>query len=114
MARDLTSVEEYRRLVAGVTSEDDLLVDVASRLTLGRWRWTHVRRSDKAVTMGDPGIPDILAVRGDVLLVAELKSARGGYRSGQEDWLSAFGGVRAVKVATWRPGDLDAIAEALR
>ena len=114
MARNLTSVEEYRRLVAGATSEDDLLVDVAQRLTLGRWKWTHVRRSDKAVTMGDPGVPDILAVRRGELLVVELKSAKGGYRTGQAEWLEELGAVTRVTVRTWRAGDMDEIGRVLR
>jgi hypothetical protein len=114
MARHLTSIEDYRRMVAGATSEDELLADVAQRLTLGHWRWTHVRRSDKAVTMGDPGVPDLLAIRGPELLVAELKSATGAYRPGQREWLDAFAAVTSVEVATWRPGDLDEIARRLR
>ena len=114
MSRHLTSIEEYRRLVAGATSEDDLLVDVAQRLTLGKWRWTHVRRADRALTMGDPGVPDILAVRRAELLVVELKSAKGGYRTGQAEWLEALGAVTRVTVRTWRPGDIDEIARTLR
>lgn len=114
MARHLTSIEEYRHLVAGATSEDELLVDVASRLTLGRWRWHHIRRADKAEQMGDPGLPDLLAVRGDVLLVRELKGPKGTYGTGQREWLEAFAQVRRVDVGTWRPGDIHQIVEVLR
>lgn len=114
MARELTSIEEYRRLLAGVTSEDDLLATVASRMTLGRWRWHHVRRSDLAGQMGDPGFPDLIAVRGAELLVVELKSARGRYETGQAGWLEAFAGVRTAQAFTWRPSDLDAIDRRLR
>ncbi len=113
MTDHLTSIDEYRRLVARATSEDDLLADVAERLTLGRWRWHHVRRSDRAGQMGDPGLPDILAVRGDVLLVRELKAERGRYETGQREWLEAFAAVRRVDVGTWRPSDLATIQEVL-
>lgn len=114
MARELTSIEEYRRLLAGGTSEDDLLTQVASRLTLGRWRWHHIRRSDLAVQQGDPGWPDVVAVRGPELLVAELKGPGGRYETGQREWLEAFTKVGRIEVATWRPADLDAIERRLR
>lgn len=114
MAREMTSVEEYRRLVAGVTSEDDLLTAVATRLTLGRWRWHHIRRSDLAGQQGDPGFPDIIAVRDTTLLVAELKADRGRYGTGQAEWLADFARIDRVDVRTWRPGDLDAIERRLR
>lgn len=113
MARELTSIEEYRRLVAGVTSEDDLLTTVATRLTLGRWRWHHIRRSDRAVQQGDPGWPDIVAVRGDTLLAAELKGPAGRYETGQHEWLEAFSQVTRVDIATWRPQDIDEITRRL-
>jgi hypothetical protein len=114
MTSHLTSIEEYRRLVAGATSEDDLLTDVAQRLTMGRWRWHHIRRADLAGQMGDPGLPDILAVRGDVLLVRELKASGGRYETGQREWLASLAAVRRVDVGTWRPSDLDTIVEVLR
>jgi hypothetical protein len=114
MARDLTSVEEYRRLLAGATSEDDLLIDVAERLTLGRWKWHHIRRADLAGQQGDPGWPDVVAVRGDLLLAVELKASSGRYETGQREWLEAFGAVRRTYVGTWRPGDMDEIERRLR
>jgi hypothetical protein len=110
----LTSVEEYRRLVGLDASEDDLLTDVGSRLALGSWRWHHVRRLDLGLQMGDPGFPDVIALRGPDLLVAELKGPHGRYELGQREWLAAFDEVRRIRTATWRPADVDAIAEVLR
>jgi hypothetical protein len=114
MARELTSVEEYRRLLAGGTSEDDLLTSVGTRLTLGRWRWHHIRRADLGLQMGDPGFPDVIAVRANELIVAELKGPNGSYETGQREWLESFRGVRTAEVFTWRPADLDAIERRLR
>jgi len=113
MARSLTTIEEYRRLVAGATSEDELLVDVAQRLTLGHWRWHHVRRLDLGLQMGDPGFPDVIALRGPDLLVVELKAPHGRYELGQREWLGAFDEVRRIRTATWRPGDIDEIGRVL-
>lgn len=114
MAHELTSIEEYHRLLAGATAEEDLLIDVETRLTLGRWRWHHIRRADLAQQQGDPGWPDIVAVRGDVLLVRELKAAGGRYETGQREWLEALAAVRRVDAGTWYPRDRDAVEEALR
>ena len=43
-------------------NEDELLIGVTDALTLGGWLWTHVRRSDLAITQGSPGVPDLWAV----------------------------------------------------
>jgi hypothetical protein len=115
MARHLTSVEEYRALLAGAMPEDDLLVAVQTELTLRGWRWHHIRRADLAGQQGDPGFPDIVAVhRGQGrLLVAELKAQAGRYEVGQREWLEGFEGAVA-ETFTWRPADLDAIRKVLR
>jgi len=107
------TLEEYRALVGAAMSEDELLVEVQRLLTLGRWRWHHVRRSDAAIQQGDPGFPDIVAVRRDRLVVAELKAETGRYRTGQPEWLAAFAAAGA-ETFTWRPRDLAAITEVLR
>jgi hypothetical protein len=114
MSSELTSIEEYHRLLAGAQPEEELLVAVETRLTLRRWRWHHIRRADLAQQQGDPGWPDIVAVRGDTLLVRELKAGSGSYGTGQREWLEALGQVRRVDVGTWRPSDMDAIERVLR
>lgn len=53
------------------------------------------------------GFPDLIALRGDTLLVVELKSDRGTTTPEQRAWLAAFKGVRRVVVAVWRPKDLE-------
>jgi hypothetical protein len=92
----------------------DLLTDVGSRLALGGWRWHHVRRLDLGLQMGDPGFPDVIALRGPELLVVELKGLHGRYELGQREWLAAFDEVRRIRTATWRPADIDEIAGVLR
>jgi hypothetical protein len=61
-----------------------------------------------------PGFPDILAIRGDTLLVAELKSDRGRVSPEQHLWLEAFRAVRRIVVVVWRPRDVDTAVEVLR
>lgn len=94
-------------------SEDELLQAVTEAMTYRRWRWTHIRRSDKAVSMGFMGLPDILAVRHGKVLAWELKSATGRPTTEQLAWLDAWreAGADARIV---RPADLDECLEALR
>lgn len=100
---------DYRRLVVSEMPEAELLLEVETSLTRGRWRWTHVGRSDLAQMHGDPGVPDILAVRGDVLLVRELKASKGRMETGQAEWLEALGRVRRVDAGVWHPDDINEI-----
>lgn len=108
------TVAEYRELVRAEMSEDDLLAEVARLLTLGHWRWHHMRRSDLGQPMGDPGFPDIIAVRNGVLLAIELKTAKGRMEVGQVEWLRDLASVVNVHDAVWRPATVDEIRELLR
>jgi hypothetical protein len=60
------------------------------------------------------GLPDLLMVRGDRLLFAELKSNTGTVRPDQSDWLDALDGVPCVEVFTVRPRDWDWFAPVLQ
>ena len=113
MARELTSIEDYRALLAGAMPEEELLLAVETEATLAGWRWHHIRRADLAQQQGDPGWPDFLALRGDRIVVAELKTAKGRVELAQQAWLDAWAAAGA-EVFVWRPTDLDAIREVLR
>ena len=72
-------------------TEDELLAGVTEALELSGWRWTHIINS-RGVTMGDPGLPDIIAVhpiRGTIL-AWELKGDGGRPSGDQVAWLSAL------------------------
>ena len=60
------------------------------------------------------GFPDIIALRGDTLIVAELKSDCGKTTPEQRAWLDAFRRVRRIVVAVWRPSDLQEVTRILR
>jgi hypothetical protein len=94
------------------TTEDELLTAVGDALTLYGWLWTHQRRSDRALTMGHRGFPDIIAARSGVVLAIELKSESGRTSPEQDRWLSALGGP--VRTAIVRPSDLDSLLRVLR
>lgn len=50
-------------------------------------------------TMGDAGLPDIVAAKGGRVILAELKTARGRLTELQERW------VREAGAVVWRPSD---------
>ena len=59
------------------TTEDELLTVVTEALELFGYVWCHVRRSDKALTMGHQGVPDIIAARRGRVVFLELKTEKG-------------------------------------
>lgn len=102
-------------------TEDELLSAITDALTLYGYRWTHPRRSDKALTMGHAGVPDIIAARHGVVWFIDLKSARGRLDAEQFAWMHALGwsedfpnltNLDRVRLRVWWPEDLDrALAE---
>jgi hypothetical protein len=99
-------------------TEDELLTAVTDALTLYGYRWTHPRRSDKALTMGHAGVPDIIAARHGVVWFIELKSARGRLDAEQFAWMHALGWAAGledisgadmgrVQLRVYWPEDLD-------
>lgn len=84
------------------------------------WRVAHFRPARTLAGWRTPvaadgtGFPDLVLVRGDRLVFAELKAARGRPTDEQSAWLAALAGVERVDVALWRPADWDAIERALR
>jgi hypothetical protein len=89
------------------------------------WRWWHDRATNfpracphckkpLKLARNDPGWPDLFLIRGDTLIVAELKSDRNYPTADQRAWLDAFRQVRRVVVAVWKPKDVDAVTETMR
>lgn len=108
-------MSDARKAIDKAMSEDELLAAITEALTLFGWRWTHSRRSDKAIVMGHPGVPDIIAVRRGRVKFIELKTEKGQLTQEQWAWLhetepNGF----AVAWHLWRPSDLDAALVLLR
>lgn len=59
------------------------------------------------------GFPDLVMVRGERMVCAELKSAKGKVSPEQEAWLAAMGRVTGVEAYIWRPADWDRVEEVL-
>lgn len=61
-----------------------------------------------------PGLPDLLLVRPPRVIFSELKTQHGRVTAAQEQWLALLRDCPGVECYTWRPSDLEAIADILR
>lgn len=88
-------------------TEAELQLGLTDALDLAGWRWTHIRRSD-GVTMGSPGLPDLLACHPDrdLVLAWELKDDRRPATPDQAAWLISLAG-RPIDARIIRPADYD-------
>ncbi len=93
-----------RQVLDKAMDEDDLLTAIVEAALLMGYQVFHVRRSDKALTMGTPGFPDVVLSRAGVTLFLELKSQTGRLNPDQLAWAQAIGAAHHRVV---RPSDLD-------
>ncbi len=98
-------------------SEDQFLRQVLQLARLRGWLAHHGRpawtnKGWRTPIQGDAGFPDLVLVRKQTVIFAELKSESGRCRRNQEVWLNL---LRAAgqQVHTWRPSDFPAIQEIL-
>ncbi len=77
-----------------------LVVDAAD---LGGWLVYHTHDSRRS----RPGFPDLVMVRGDELIMVELKSAKGRIRPDQQAWIDALSKIDKLTVAIVRPAEAD-------
>ena len=85
---------------------------------LMHWRLAHFRparteRGWRTPMAGDPGFPDLVLLRRDRLVFAELKTDSGRLRPEQLQWLESLRRT-CNEVYVWRPQDWPQIVEALR
>lgn len=96
-------------MVAAATSEFSFLAQV--RAVAGDYQWLiyHTHNSKRS----EAGFPDLVLVRGERVIFAELKTMKGKVTPDQNKWLAAL--RRAEReVYVWRPDEWDAIHEVLR
>ena len=101
-------------------TEADFLRQVIELAHLLGWRVAHFRpaltaRGWRTPVQGDgAGFPDLILVRRERAIAAELKREIGGHVSDdQRLWLAALDAA-GLETAVWRPSDFDRIAEELR
>lgn len=92
-------------------TETDLLRCVLDLARLYGWRSYHARpamtaKGYRTAVQGDgKGFPDLLMVRGNHVLVAELKSDKGRLTEEQHEWLMALSVGTTVWAHVWRPAE---------
>lgn len=105
--------------IASLVTERQFMAQVTDLAEMLGWSWAHFRPAQTSKGWRTPvsgplgaGFPDLLLVRGDRIVAAELKSQDGRLSTAQREVLDIIG--RAVPTYCWRPTDFDAVAEVLR
>lgn len=88
--------------------EDDFLQYVKDLARALGWKTYHTLRSKGS----DAGYPDLVLLRGNLQVIAELKTMKGETTPAQEEWLAAFAAAGA-QVYVWRPCDRPEIERVL-
>lgn len=104
--------ETARATLDRLTLEDDLLDQVLELAALSGWVAHHVRRSDRAITMGRKGFPDLVLAGRNRVLFVELKTETGSLSRDQQRWRDALLAAGA-DWRLWRPRDWPAIERLL-
>jgi len=102
--------DEFHAMQAKAMTEAELqAVVLAAAKRLG-WLAYHTHDSRRS----QPGFPDLVLVRREVILYRELKTMRGRLTPDQQVWIRALADA-GVDAAVWRPSDWydDTIATAL-
>lgn len=89
-------------------SEKQFERQVKDAAKLFGWLYYHTHRSQ----FSPAGFPDCVMVRGDRLIFAELKSAKGKVSEEQYQWLDAL--AATAETFVWRPDDIEEIIECLK
>jgi len=108
----------HQALIDNMT-EAELQKTVTDALTALGYVWTHFQaaraRSGRWLTplTGDPGFPDVIALRAGVGWALEFKSQKGRATLGQLGWIAAFrrAGFQSYII---RPDELDWLLESLK
>jgi hypothetical protein len=109
-------------------TEQQLANEILGRMKQLGWLAFHVRNSGMAnisIVQGDKGFPDIIGIKAQRMIAAELKIGKAGTVKGdprpeQLAWLKAFGMVgdygegHPIETYVWRPEDLPNIIGILR
>jgi len=94
--------------IAERVSEREFMAAVVALAKRLGWKHYHTTDSRKSVA----GFPDLVLIRGEVLIVAELKVQNGRLAAEQLTWLEAFASA-GVRTFVWRPADWAEIVKTL-
>lgn len=86
--------------IAERISEEEFMAAVTTLAKRQGWLVYHTHNSRKS----EAGFPDLVLLRRDMLIVAELKTMTGTVSAPQATFLEAFAAA-GVKAVVWRPSD---------
>ena len=92
------------------SSEADFQNAIIKLAKQNGWLIYHTHDSRKSQS----GFPDLIMLKGNYMIVSELKSRTGKLSEAQAQWIKAFEGVKITNINIWKPGtDNDEIVEML-
>ena len=101
-------------------TEDEFMRQVLELAKLRGWRTAHFRPARTktgwrtAVSGDGKGFPDLILLRGNRMIVAELKVGNNTATPEQEAWIDAFAEVPGVLAFIWHPEDWPEIETVLK
>lgn len=102
------NAKEYGVEAFQAMTEKKFMADVIKAARVFGWKVFHVFDSRRS----PEGFPDLVLVRKQKLMFAELKSEKGKLTKDQEDWIRQL--IKAgTEVHIWRPHNWDMILEEL-
>ena len=112
MNTEMLTLDEYEAAVRRTWNESELQADTIRRaqghgFLVAHFRAVKQQRRDGTTRYLTPvqadgaGFPDLVMVRGDTLVVAELKKAGQKPKPEQVEWLQRFAGVAGAIVRVW-------------
>jgi hypothetical protein len=109
----MTDARELNRAKPQAISERDFQDRVVTQAKLSGWLVYHTHDSRHSAA----GFPDLVMIRGNILIAAELKVGNNKPTEAQLKWLKAFAGVghpsHTVHAFLWKPSDQAEIDEVL-
>lgn len=89
-------------------TEAELFEAIRDAAKVGKWALYHTRDSRRS----QAGFPDLVLVRGERVIFAELKTETGRLTIDQRDWIDALEAA-GQDVRIWRPADLESVLREL-
>lgn len=99
-----------RALLHAEVREKDFMGEIVKDAGLLGWRTYHTLDSRGSAA----GFPDLVLVRRDRLVMAEVKREKGRVTAAQQGWLDDLARVATIDTYLWRPSDWPTIEGVLR
>ena len=104
------TIADPRAFIDASMTEKEFQSQVLELAEATGWLCYHTYNSQRS----QAGFPDLVLVRGDRLIFAELKREKGRVTSHQRAWLEALQQTIAAEVHTWRPSDWERVEQILK